>query len=256
MWDAFKDFIYWGMSVCYSWVGDWGMAILITTVLFRLCLFPLMQRQIKSSYAMSKMSPLMQEVQEKYKDDPERLQQETQRIYKESKFNPIAGCLPLFLQMPIFIALFQVLSEMSWRTEGNSYNFYHLVPDLTMTPASALDVGVMTFIPYIILLLAFAGLTFLPMVLMQKGQTGQQHNQTLIMSAVMTGMMLFVGWSSPGGVLLFWGISSLFGLVQQQVVTRTMKHEDEEKEEELIEVAPVKVTVERKVKKKRPTKNR
>lgn len=256
MWDAFKDFIYWGMAGCYSFIGDWGMAILVVTLLFRLLLFPLMQKQIKSSYAMTKFQPLIQELQEKYKDDPQKLQEETQRIYKESKFNPIAGCLPLLLQMPIFIALFQVLSEMSWRTSGDNYNFYNLVPDLTLTPASALDAGIITFIPYIILLILFAGLTFLPMLLQQRGQTGQQHNQTIIMSLVMTGMMLFVGWSSPGGVLLFWAMSSLFGVCQQQVVTATMKKEDEEKEEEIIEVEPVKVTVERKVKKKRPTKNR
>ena len=86
-------------------------------------------------------------MQEKYADDPQRMQEEMSKLYRETKFNPIAGCLPLFLQMPIFVAVFQVLQEMGWRTVGNDYNFYHIIPDLTITPSGALDMGFMAFLP-------------------------------------------------------------------------------------------------------------
>ena len=259
MWDAFKDFIFWGMDMCHNLVMDWGVAIIIATLIFRLLLMPLMQKQIKSSYKMNKFTPMMQELQEKYADDPQRLSEETRKLYSESGFNPVAGCLPLFLQMPIFIAVFQVLrDEMSWRVgdASNGYNFLSIVPDLTMSPAAALSVDAMTFIPYIILLLLFAGLTFAPMLIQQRGQTGPQHQQMIIMSIVMSAMMLFIGWSSPAGVLLFWATSSLFGVIQQQFTTRMMKKDDEEAEKEVINLEPVKVDIVRKERKKRPSKKR
>jgi YidC/Oxa1 family membrane protein insertase len=257
MWDAFKDLIFWCINSVYSFAGDWGMAILIVTLIFRVILMPLMRKQIKSSYQMQKVQPLMQEIQQKYADDQPRMQEEMQKLYAEAKFNPLAGCLPIFLQMPIFIALFQVLQEMGTRTQGSTYQFYHLVPDLTLTPASSLSQGFLTFLPYLILLLVFAGATFAPMILQQRNVAdANQRRQTLIMSAFMTVFMLWIGWGSPAGVLLFWGVSSLFGVFQQQITMRALKAEDEKKEAEIVDVKPVKVEVERKVKKKRPHKSR
>lgn len=257
MWDAFKDLIFWCINSVYSFAGDWGMAILVVTLIFRVILMPLMRKQIKSSYQMQKVQPLMQEIQQKYADDQPRMQEEMQKLYAEAKFNPLAGCLPIFLQMPIFIALFQVLQEMGTRTQGSSYQFYHLVPDLTLTPASSFSQGFLTFLPYLILLLVFAGATFAPMVLQQRNTAdANQRRQTLIMSAFMTVFMLWIGWGSPAGVLLFWGVSSLFGVFQQQITMRALKAEDEKKEAEIVDVKPVKVEVERKVKKKRPHKSR
>lgn len=259
MWEAFKDFIFWCINSVFGFFGDWGMAILIVTLIFRVILLPLMQKQIKSSYQMQKMQPLMNEIQTKYADDQPRMQEEMQKLYAEAKFNPLAGCLPILLQMPIFVALFQVLQEMGSRTSdtGTSYQFYSLIPDLTYTPASAFESGIGTFIPYLILLIIFAGATFLPMMLQQmSAPNSPQKKQTLIMSAVMSVFMLWIGWGSPGGVLLFWGVSSLFGVAQQQIVMHMMKKKDDAKEAELVDLKPVKVDVTRKEKKKRPTKKR
>lgn len=257
MWDAFKDFIFWCIQVFYNVFGDWGMAIVVVTAIFRLIIWPLMRSQTKSSYQMQKVQPLLQEIQTKYADNPQRQQEEMQKLYAEAKFNPIAGCLPIFLQMPIFVALFQVLQEMGTRTSGSSYQFYHLVPDLTLTPATSLEQGVITFIPYIILLLIFAGATFAPMLLQQRNQPdSQQKKQTLITSGIMTIFMLWIGWGSPAGVLLFWGVSSLFGVAQQQLTMAELRRKDKEEEAKIVDVKPVEVDVERKVKKKRPHKKR
>ena len=257
MWDAFKDFIFWCISSVYSVFGDWGMAILIITIIFRCLLFPLMQKQIRSNYQMQKVQPLMQEIQKKYADDPQRQQEEMQKIYAEAKFNPLAGCLPIFLQMPIFVALFQVLQEMPTRTAGSGYQFYNLIPDLTQTPSSSFEQGIVSFIPYAILLIIFAGATFLPMVLQQiSTPDNPQKKQTLIMSGFMTLFMLWIGWGSPGGVLLFWGASSIFGVAQQQITMRTLKKKDQEEEADIIDIKPVEVDITRKEKKKRPTKKR
>ena len=174
--------------------------------------------------------------------------------YAEVKFNPLAGCLPMLLQMPIFMALFKVLSEMGSRTSGTTYEFYNLVPSLVMRPSEALAVGFGTFVPYLILMVIFAGATFLPMVLMQMGnKDNPQRKQTMIMAAVMSVFMLWISWSSPAGVLLFWGASSLMGIAQQQISMRIMKKRDAEAAE-TIEVKPIEVDVTRKQKKPRPTK--
>ena len=256
MWDAIKDLMFQVIQFFYNFTGDWGMSIIIVTIIFRLLISPLMHKQTKSSYQMQKVQPLMKEIQTKYADDPQRQQEEMQKLYAEAKFNPIAGCLPMLLQMPIFMALFQVLSEMESRTQGSTYEFYQLVPSLIMRPSEAFAQGFGTFVPYLVLMIVFAGATFLPMVLMQAGnKDNPQRKQTLIMSAVMSVFMLWISWGSPAGVLLFWGASSLIGIGQQQISMRIMKKRDAEAAE-TIEVKPIEVDVTRKAKKKRPTKKR
>ncbi len=257
MWEVFKDFIFQIIQFFHGPLGDWGMSIIVVTIIFRVLISPLMHKQTKSSYQMQKFQPKIKAIQDKYANDPQRLQEETQKLYAEAHFNPLAGCLPMLFQMPIFIALFQVLNEMGTRIGESDYSFYNIVPDLVISPSIAFPNGFGTFLPYLVLMLLFAGATFAPMVLMQMGQKeNPQRNQTLIMSAVMSVFMLFISWTSPAGVLLFWGVSSLIGVAQQQVSMRIMKQRDVQAAEETIDVQPVEVDVVRKPKKKRPTKKR
>lgn len=255
MWEAILDAVFYVIQLFYQFCGDWGLAIVIVTVIFRALITPLMFKQSKSTYETQKMQPLMKQIQERFADDPVRQNEEIQRLYAEAKFNPLAGCVPMLIQMPIFIALFQVLRDMGARTEGTTYEFYNLVPNLVLSPSQAISDGFGTFVPYLILMIVFAGATFLPMVLQQLGNDNPQKNQMLIMSAVMSLFMLWISWSSPAGVLLFWGTSSLLAIAQQQISMRIIKKQDAEKEE-VIEYKPVEVNVTRKQKKKRPTKKR
>ena len=178
-----------------------------------------------------------------------------QKVYAEIGFNPITGCLPLFLQMPIFVALFQVLQEMGSRTEGMTYSFYNILPSLLSSPSAMLGQGFLEFLPYGILLLLFAFCTFLPSLLQQMGTNSPQKTQTMVMMGIMSLFMLWISWSAPAGVLLFWGASSVFAVIQQQLTMHFLKKKDAE-EEAVAEVAPVKIDVTRKVKKPRPTKKR
>ena len=258
MWDIFKDWIFQVIEFFYGFCGDWGLAIIVVTVIFRIIVAPLMLKQAKSSYDMQKVQPKIQELKERFPDDPTRQSQEMQKIYAEMKFNPLAGCLPLLLQMPIFIALFQVLREMGDRVGDASYSFYNLVPNLVTTPSQAFGEGFGTFVPYLILMVVFAGATFLPMILQQMNSSNkQQRNQTLMMGAIMSLMMLWISWSSPAGVLLFWGASSVIGIAQSQLTLAHCRAQDRRKaEEEALVVKPIEVNVERKEKKKRPKKKR
>ena len=164
MWDAFKDWIFSCIQFFSNFVGDWGLAIIIITVIFRLIVAPIMHKQIKSSFQMQKIQPLIKEVQTKFSNDPVRMNEEMQKLYAETKFNPLAGCLPMLLQMPIFLAMFQTLRELGGRQTGTSYTFYGMVPDLTLTPSEMFSHGIAAFFPYLVLMLVFALATFLPMI--------------------------------------------------------------------------------------------
>lgn len=258
MWDIFKDWIFNVIQFFYNFCGDWGMAIIIVTIIFRIIVAPLMHKQAKSNFQMQKIQPKIAEIQEKYSNDKVRMGEETQKLYAEAKFNPLAGCLPMLLQLPIFMALFQVLREMGNREEVHDFTFYNLVPNLVETPSGALGQGIGTFIPYLILMLIFAGATFLPMVIQQmKNGNASQRNQTLIMGIIMTVFMLWISWGSPAGVLLFWGVSSLIGIGQSQFTLYLCRKKaaEEEAAKELV-AQEVNVNVVRKPKKKRPTKSR
>lgn len=258
MWDIFKDWIFSVIQFFYNFCGDWGLAIIIVTVIFRIIVSPLMHKQAKSNYQMQKIQPKIMEIQSKFADDKVRMTEETQKLYAEAKFNPLAGCLPMLLQMPIFIALFQVLREMGDREEVHDFTFYNLVPNLVNSPSVAFGEGFLDFIPYLILMIIFAGATFFPMIQQQlKNKNNPQRNQTLIMGVVMSIFMLWISWGSPAGVLLFWGVSSLIGIAQNQfTLSRCRKADEREEAEKALESQPVEVNVVRKTKKKRPTKTR
>lgn len=260
MWDAILKVVFDIIQFLYNIFQDWGLAIIIMTIIFRLCVAPLMHKQAKSSYQMQKIQPLIQELQNKYKNDQVRLQQEMQKLYSEAKFNPLAGCLPMLLQMPIFMAMFQVLRNIQDYTTASELHFYGIIDDLTKTPATAFSEGIVPFIPYLVLIIIFAGATFLPMVLNQlngNNKNNPQAKQTMIMAVVMSIFMVFIAWGSPAGVLLFWGVSSLIGIGQNQFTTYRCKKHDREIEEKQDQIAQsYNVEVTRKVKKSKPKKKK
>lgn len=256
MWEEICKGVAWLVEMLYLPIKDWGMAIIILTLLFRLIITPLMLAQTRSSFKMQKIQPLIREIQERFANDPTRMQQEMQKLYADAKFNPLASCIPMLIQMPIFIALFTVLRNIpTYYPQYDTFTFYNLVPSLTMTPSEAFALGFGPFIPYLILIIIFVGATFIPMILQQKNSDPKQRNQMLMMAAIMSIMFLFISWSSPAGVLLFWGVSGIIAVIIQQVYMRILRKRDAE-EEAVIEARPVVVEVERKVKKKRPKKKR
>lgn len=257
MWEVIKDWVYNIIHFFYTFCGDWGLAIILVTIIFRIIVAPLMHMSARSSFMMQKIQPLMQEIQNKFGNDPVRQQQEMQKMYADIKFNPLIGCLPILLQMPIFIAMYQTLREMGGRVEEGSYAFYSLVPDLVMTPGDALGQGFGPFIPYLILMIIFAGATFLPMIIQQLSNKSnpQQSRQMIIMMSLMSLLMLWIAWGAPAGVLLFWGVSSLIGVAQNQISMRYFRSKDK-REAEAIEVKPIEVSVTRRTQKKRQSKKR
>jgi YidC/Oxa1 family membrane protein insertase len=248
MWDWIINALADCISFFEGFIGDWGLAIILFTVIIRLLLLPLTLKQQKSMAEMQHVQPILAELQAKYADDPQRLNEEMMKFYFEHKFNPLAGCLPMLLQMPIFFALFSVLRYHV----PEDASFYNILPSLPLSASTVFsEQGFVASIPYIIFVLLFGILTFLPMIL-QNNQ--QQNSMTKIMTVVMTIMMLFVGWTSPAGVVLFWVTSSAWAVIQQQLILgkRNREYQKEEEAEEIVK--PVQVDVVRREKKPRPKK--
>jgi len=218
-----------------GFVGDWGLAIILLTLLVRILLIPLTWKQTQSMYEMQRVQPMLKEIQEKYKNDKEKQQEEMLKFYQEHKVNPFGGCLPMILQMPIFFALFGVLGT----TNTNEYNlnvylekinetanFWFVIPDISKTPqavfmntfnASGFMAALLIALPYLILVVLFALSIWIPQALMP----GEKQQKMIGM--YMAVIMLYFGWVSPAGVLLYWVTSSIFGIAQQQLTLKVMQ---------------------------------
>lgn len=227
MWETFKELIFRFLFEIEAVVGDWGMAIIVLTVLVRLILMPLTIKQTKSMYELQRIQPKMKELQAKYKDDKEKLQEETLKFYQENKVNPFSGCLPMLLQMPILFALYQVLGGTEAKpgtlikylaAQGEIGTFFFLIPNIAKTPAQVFAAGgLVAAIPYLLLVALFAISVWLPQALMPGDK------QQKMIGAYMAVVMLFFGWSAPAGVLLYWDVSSIWGIGQQQLTMAYLK---------------------------------
>src|SRR5882757_8887549 len=112
------------LSWLYAIVPNYGIAIIMLTILVRLVLYPLTAKQARSMIAMQRVQPEVKKLQAKYKNDRQKLNEEMMAFYKENKINPLAGCLPLLVQLPIFFALFRVLHD-SYKHIPKTSNLYH-----------------------------------------------------------------------------------------------------------------------------------
>ena len=254
MWDGILNGCAAALYELAKLVGDWGLAIIIVTLIIRLLLFPIQRKQLKSSFQMQQVQPRIQEIQKLYAGDQVKIQQEMQKLYQETGFNPLAGCLPMLIQMPIFIILFQVLRDKIGQYAGGelSVSFYNILPNLTQTVPDAFNQDIVYSIPYIIMMVLFIGLSITPMILQMK-QNPQNRSQMTMMMGIMGIMFTWMAFISPAGVMLYWALSSGFALAQQLITQRVLKKEAAEKEE-AAPAKPIKVNVERREKKKRPTK--
>ena len=250
MWDWFINFLTAVLAGIEGFVGDWGLAVIILTVIIRLILTPLMAHSTKSTARMQVMQPKLQEIQERYADNPERQAEEMRKIYADMKFNPLGGCLPIFLQMPVFFGLFTVARQVP-----ADASFFGILPSISLSVSQVIEAsGWVAAAPYILFDVLFGVLTFVPMVINVSTQAEAQRSQTMTMGAVMAVMMLFFGWSVPAAVLLYYVTSSLWQVIQQKVITQHVMEKAKAEAEAEAAGRPIEVDVVRKEKKARPHK--
>ena len=255
MWDGILNGCAWLLLQLANLVGDWGLAIIIVTLVIRLALFPLQRKQFKSTFDMKQVQPKIAHIQEIYAGDQQKINEETMKIYQEVGFNPLAGCVPMLVQMPIFIILFQTLrwKLVEYGDMGYSISFFNILPDLTLTvPETSFDPI------YCVFAVLFIILSVGPMAWqMFKQNTNPQQSEGMnYMMVIFFGIMfIYMAWISPAGVILYWALSSGFGFVQQLVTNHNLQAKADE-----IEAAkpmkPVEVKVERREHKKRQHRSR
>jgi len=230
--DAFADIIVF----FYSFTHNYGIAIILMTILIRALLYPLMQKQMVSMREMQKIQPLMKTVQDKYKNDKERLNKELMALYKEHKVNPMSGCLPLLIQMPILILLFQVLREFNTKIyavyNGNP-GFLWLkdlsLPDqLIRLPGSGIfGIQYLGIMPFLI-----GGSMYIQQKMTSSpggtGKGGGSSEQTQKMMTIMMPLMIgFMSFTLPSGLTLYWFTSTLLGIGQQYLINKKVPAIDE-----------------------------
>lgn len=214
-------------------LGGYGVAIILLTIVVKLILLPLTWKQTKSMIALQRLQPEMKKLQEKYKNDKEKLGQEMMKFYKENKVNPLSGCLPLLLQMPVFIALYEVLRKyvvtppimltgnvfISGSPLVNSSKLFfsktgflwiHNLSDSTMSAD-----------PYWILIILMALTTWYS----QKQVMSDPRQQKMML--IMPFLMAFIAIRLPAGVVLYWIVTNVLQIAQQYAVSRVDKKRQE-----------------------------
>lgn len=207
----------WFMNFVYSFIPNYGIAIIILTVITKLILWPLGTKSYKSMNEMRKIQPLMMEIREKYKDDRKRMNEELMGLYKVYKINPMAGCLPILLQMPIFFALFRMLYEA---VELRHAHFFLWINDLS-APDRLFDFGF--YIPFMhppigipVLTIIMGATMFLQMKMTPTPGDPMQAKIMMLMPIIFT--VFFVNFSS--GLVLYWLIHNVLTIAQQYHVSK------------------------------------
>lgn len=200
----------------YNLVQNYGVAIILFTILFKTILLPLNIKQTKSMREMQALQPELQQLQKKYKNNPEKLNQETMKLYKIYKVNPAAGCLPLLLQLPIIYGLFGALRDPGrWVFSG----------DLTAVEQSFFWIPNLNHPdPYYILPILCIVFTFITQkftMVAQKGTMTPENEKT--QKIMMWVMPIFIGFAAagmPAGVALYWVVQNIYTFIQQFFMLR------------------------------------
>ena len=190
--------------------GNYGIGIILLTVIIRVVILPLTIKQEKSMKRMRDIQPEVDKLREKYKDNPQEMQIKMQEIYKKNQVNPMAGCLPLFIQMCIFITLFRVLNDANSIPADATFLWFNLKqPDaLVKLPFT----GVFSAINIFPLLNTVV--TFFQQKMMSTG-TQDSNPQMKTMLYTMPFVILVMTYNMPSGVSLYWFTSSLLAVIQQ-----------------------------------------
>jgi YidC/Oxa1 family membrane protein insertase len=224
LWDlGMKDVMEFGMWrwICYpvvwvlnffnSIIPNYGIAIILLTILVRLIFWPLTHKSTVGMKKMQELQPKMKAIQAKFKDNPQRLQQETWALYRSEKVNPMSSRLPMLVQIPVFIALFNVLrSAVELR-----YAPFLWIGDLSEPEgllAAYLPFGGLNILPILMAVSTALQSAFTP-------STGDKNQQKMMM-VIMPVMMLVMFYSFPSALSLYWFLSNLFSIVQMWCIRR------------------------------------
>jgi YidC/Oxa1 family membrane protein insertase len=214
LWNAFIQWFIDVINLAYGLtvhVGlpSYGIAIILMTIAIKVVMFPLTQRQMHSMSAMQEIQPKTKYIQDKYKDDPKVMQQKIMELYKENGVSPFGGCLPLLIQMPIFIAFYQSLFKMSKVEFLNAAN-----------PGFLWIANIGKPDPYYILAVLAAATTYYQQKISMVDSKDPTQKTMLYFMPI---FMAFIAYKLPAGLPLYWVVFNILGILQQLYVNRQKK---------------------------------
>ncbi|MFB9868458.1 membrane protein insertase YidC [Vreelandella sulfidaeris] len=198
--------LFWLLDKIHDVVGNWGWSIVLLTVLVKTALFPLSAKAYKSMGRMRKLGPEMQRLKETYGDDRQKMSQEMMKFYQKEKINPLGGCLPIVIQMPVFIALYWMLLES---VELRHAPFIFWIQDLSMKD------------PYFILPILMGVSMFVQQML---NPTPPDPMQAKIMKMLPIIFTFFFLWF-PAGLVIYWVVNNIISVAQQYYITRKIEND-------------------------------
>lgn len=217
------------LDLLYGFINDYGITIVIFTVAFKLILYPLYIKQTKATARMSEVQPKMQALQRKYANDKETLNIKMAELYKEEKFNPMGGCLPMLIQMPIIMGLFALLrNPMNYISDDTMIFAFHesflWIDDLSQPDRWILPIiaGVATFISFS-MTQALSG---------NDAAQNQMAGMMKMMKYIFPIMILWMARSFPSGLALYWAVSQIIQIffnIHMATLRKKLKREAEEK---------------------------
>nr|WP_303935249.1 membrane protein insertase YidC [Treponema denticola] len=215
------------MEIFYKIIPNWGVALLLLTLLMRIIFFPLTKKSSEATKRMQELQPQINELQQKYKNNPQKLNAEMVKFYKEAGYNPASGCLPLLIQLPFLFAMFRLFNNY-FEFRGASF-IPGWIPDLSIGD-SILKFG------FTIPFLNWTDLRLLPIIytasqllhgkLTQTPGQSQQNPSMKMMIYFMPLFFFFLFYNAPSGLLLFWTFSNILMLLQQLIINKSMKNKE------------------------------
>ncbi len=208
IWGLFAVWILKGLQFFYTWFPNYGVSIILLTFLIRMITFPLQYKSIVSMKKLQLVQPELTKIREKYKDDPARMQKESMELFKRSGANPIGGCLPLLLQMPVFFAFYKVLNH-AVELVGAPFMFW--IQDLSNKD------------PYYVLPVLMTGAMFLQQKLTPNTISDPVQKKVMMFMPLIFG---FIMKDLPSGLSLYIFVSTVLGILQQVFVFNSKKSSD------------------------------
>lgn len=202
----------WVMTFLYNFVGNWGISIILLTILIKLLFWPLTRSSYTSMQKMKQVQPMMKDLQERYKDDKEALSREMMQLYRTYGVNPLGGCLPILVQIPVFFALYQALLQSLELRHSSFITYLPFTDILWLADLSAKD-------PLYITPILMGGSMFVQQLLTPSMGDPTQRKIMLAMPVIFTFMFL----NFPSGLVVYWLMSNIVGIGQQWYTLRNIK---------------------------------
>ncbi|HOP28069.1 MAG TPA: membrane protein insertase YidC [Spirochaetota bacterium] len=211
--EPIRYFVIWALLGINKLFGNLGWSLVVFSILTKIVFMPLTKKSTDSMKKMQELAPEVKKLQAKYKDKPDVLQKETMKIYKDNKVNPMGGCLPLLLQMPFFFALYSALinSIDLWNAPFMLWMKDLSMPD-TVATISGFDINILPLL-----------MTLSTIIQQKQTMVDTGNQQQKIMMYMMPVILLFIFWTMPSGLVLYWFLQNLYQVAHQFVVNKIGK---------------------------------